>query len=238
MTTGPATSSAIRRASWADFAKPPLEVGIPARATICLDSYSKNRILAARKGSDPALGGALGANPGGVGPKGPYGHQRPHASLVAGRRTRRDPVRRRLPRPARGPRGLRGLDQEAPPWWAAAPAPPGRIRGWAHRAGSAGTLAGRGAGCGRRGPQPPDGSRDLAPRGERARDAGAHHDTRGPLPPRAHPSSQPYARTGRRPELARRSGHAHRANPRGPGRRPGPGRAHARERRRAERRPG
>ena len=51
ITTGPSTSSAIVRASAADFAKPPLEVGIPARATICLDSYSKNRILAARKGS-------------------------------------------------------------------------------------------------------------------------------------------------------------------------------------------
>ena len=51
MTTGPSTSAAIRRASCADLAKPPLDVGIPARATICLDSYSKNRILAARKSS-------------------------------------------------------------------------------------------------------------------------------------------------------------------------------------------
>src|SRR3954451_5111343 len=95
MTTGPASSSAIRRASWADFAKPPLEVGIPARATICLDSYSKNRILAARKGSDPALGGEEG--------------WRPAAGRGAGGRTRGAGAQRGN-RPTKGP---------TPLWWQA-----------------------------------------------------------------------------------------------------------------------
>src|SRR4051795_10574062 len=42
MTVGPPTSSAMRRASSGEVAKPCGETGIPALATICLDSYSKN----------------------------------------------------------------------------------------------------------------------------------------------------------------------------------------------------
>jgi hypothetical protein len=46
ITVGAPISSAIARASAGVRAKPWAEVGIPARLTICLDSYSKKRIPA------------------------------------------------------------------------------------------------------------------------------------------------------------------------------------------------
>ena len=48
ITTGPAISSAIRRASSGVVAKPCLETGMPAFATICRDSYSKKRTVSSR----------------------------------------------------------------------------------------------------------------------------------------------------------------------------------------------
>src|SRR5919202_5644291 len=63
MTTGPSTSSARLRASSAVVAKPPLEVGMPPRRTISLDSNSKKRMAwvplacSARAGAEPYRGG-------------------------------------------------------------------------------------------------------------------------------------------------------------------------------------